>query len=90
MEDAFAGDLKDGEGSCPAESACSANRPDGGGYCILSCNKFNTPLFCSSNFPQVPVLPTPMSVAPCTLYSGVKKLRIATLAFGKGATENGP
>jgi hypothetical protein len=51
VEDAFAVDHKDGEGLCPAQ-ACGTGG-DSGGYCILSCNQFNTPLFCSRAYPQV-------------------------------------
>jgi hypothetical protein len=47
MEDAFAVDNRDGAGVC---NGCKSN--GNGGYCVLSCNKFNTPLFCDKDHPQ--------------------------------------
>ena len=47
-EDAFAGDYRDGVALCDPKK-CSANST---AYCILSCEKFNSPLFCDKDHPQ--------------------------------------
>ena len=48
VEDAFPGDKRYGTGLC-APSECS---PSSTAYCILSCEKFNSPLYCDRNHPQ--------------------------------------
>jgi hypothetical protein len=47
MEDTFAVDHRDGTGVC---DGCKSD--GGGGYCVLSCNTFNTPMFCDKDHPQ--------------------------------------
>jgi len=48
VEDAFPGDKRYGTGLC-SPSECS---PSSTAYCILSCEKFNSPLYCDRNHPQ--------------------------------------
>lgn len=48
LEDAFPGDRRYGVNFCDA-SECSARST---AYCILSCEKFNSPLYCDRNHPQ--------------------------------------
>ena len=48
VEDAFGADHREGVELCDPKK-CSANST---AYCILSCEKFNSPLFCDKDHPQ--------------------------------------
>jgi hypothetical protein len=48
VEDAFPGDRRYGVDLCNPDE-CTAKSTS---YCILSCEKFNSPLYCDSNHPQ--------------------------------------